>query len=46
MSLGLSDGIWVEVKSGVDATSRIKKQDPGTDTAKSGAPGAAKPARR
>jgi HlyD family secretion protein len=46
LSLGLSDGIWVEVKSGIDQNSRVKKQDPGTDTVKSGAPGAAKPARR
>jgi HlyD family secretion protein len=46
LSLGLSDGIWVEVKSGMDQNSRVKKQDPGTDTVKSGAPGAAKPARR
>lgn len=45
LSLGLSDGIWVEVKSGLDAASRVKKQDPGADTAKSGAP-AMKPARR
>jgi HlyD family secretion protein len=45
LSLGLSDGIWVEVKSGLDANSRVKKQDPGTDTAKSGAP-AVRPARR
>ena len=29
VELGLSDGLWVEVKSGVDAKSRIKKQDPG-----------------
>jgi HlyD family secretion protein len=45
LSLGLSDGIWVEVKSGLDPSSRVKKQDPGTDTAKSSAPGS-KPARR
>jgi HlyD family secretion protein len=34
LSLGLSDGIWVEVKSGVDEKSRIKKQDPGANAAK------------
>jgi HlyD family secretion protein len=45
LSLGLSDGIWVEVKSGIDQNSRVKKQDPGTDTEKSGAPGG-KPPRR
>jgi HlyD family secretion protein len=27
VELGLSDGIWVEVKKGVDATSRIKRPD-------------------
>lgn len=45
LSLGLSDGIWVEVKSGLDPANRVKKQDPGADTAKSGAP-SGKPARR
>lgn len=29
VELGLSDGIWVEVKKGVEPTTRIKKQDPG-----------------
>ncbi|MBN2193371.1 MAG: efflux RND transporter periplasmic adaptor subunit [Polyangiaceae bacterium] len=30
ISLGLSDGLWVEVKSGLDLGSRIKQQDPGS----------------
>ena len=29
VTLGLSDGIWVEVKSGIDEKSVLKKQDPG-----------------
>lgn len=36
VELGLSDGIWVEVKSGVDARTRIKKPEEG---GKSGPPG-------
>lgn len=30
VELGLSDGIWVEVKSGVDKTTRIKRRDDAT----------------
>jgi HlyD family secretion protein len=33
VSLGLSDGIWVEVKSGLDETTAVKKQDPGSASA-------------
>jgi HlyD family secretion protein len=29
VSLGLSDGLWVEVKSGLEEKTSIKKQDPG-----------------
>jgi HlyD family secretion protein len=31
VKLGLSDGIYVEVLSGLDATSRVKKQETGSD---------------
>jgi len=34
VKLGLSDGIWVEVLSGVTAETRVKKQDPGSDPEK------------
>ena len=33
IKLGLSDGIYVEVLSGLDATSRVKKQETGSDGA-------------
>lgn len=36
LTLGLSDGIWVEVLGGVNENERVKKQDPGSDTAKGG----------
>jgi HlyD family secretion protein len=39
LSLGLSDGIWVEVKSGLDEGSRVKKQDPGATPAGSASAG-------
>ncbi len=38
LTLGLSDGIWVEVLTGIAETSRVKKQDPGSAPAKSAAP--------
>ena len=41
LSLGLSDGIWVEIKSGLTPNSRVKKQDPGGDGVN--APGARAP---
>lgn len=34
VTLGLSDGIWVEVKSGVDEKASLKKQDPGDTSAR------------
>jgi HlyD family secretion protein len=39
VALGLSDGIWVEVRSGVDEKTSIKKQDPGDVSAKPAASG-------
>ncbi|MGC4094225.1 MAG: efflux RND transporter periplasmic adaptor subunit [Polyangiaceae bacterium] len=40
VALGLSDGIWVEVKSGVDEKTALKKQDPGDTNARPAASGA------
>jgi HlyD family secretion protein len=40
LNLGLSDGIWVEVKSGLDEKAVLKKQDPGDTSARPASSGA------